>query len=124
MNAYDSKLFYGIELGKLEDVLGMFNDCYMEYPPHKPHDMIDEVGWINTQLPEGVYLEVTYPKRSCEDNEMIAHLTLLDNDDNITAKEMRKFLKNVNVSQYGYVLGMLGLQYQEPTFYTKYYIYD
>ena len=117
----ESKLFYGMELGSLVDILALFK-CIVEKPPHQPVDNIDYIGWINTQIPDGVYLEVTYPYRDCDEKDMVAHLTLIDEDE-ISKRGMKKIIKNSNLIGYGYILGQLDIDFQDPIFYTRHYVY-
>lgn len=120
---YDSKLFFGAELGKLEEVLNKLNNLYPN-PPRKPDNLFDNVNWINTQLPDGVFLEVVYPRLDCEPEEMVAHLSLLDEDENLSVEDMREIIKNSNYMGYSYILGKLNIEFKEPLFYTKYYVYN
>jgi hypothetical protein len=125
MIQYDSKLFYGTELGPLTDIIKRL-DTIIPKPPHKPIDNIDAIGWINTQLPKGIFLETMYPYRDCDPNEMVAHLNLLDDsrDDSITYKNMKKLLKRANYTGYANILGRLGMDYKEPVFYIQTYVYN
>jgi hypothetical protein len=122
MNRYDSKLFYGMELGNLTDIL-LACRKFTAIPPHPPRSFIEEVDWINTQLPEGVFLEVTYPCRQCPESEMIAHVNLFDNYISLSKQEMYEAIRAVNYAGYGWVIGNLGLTYKEPMFYTRHYVY-
>jgi hypothetical protein len=122
---YDSKLFFGMELGPLDEIIYKLL-CY--YPLNNEHlkhlTMIDIVSWINTKLPDGVWLEVHYPKYTCDPSEMRAHLSLIDDSHEITLKKMKKYLRKANYIGYGYVLGQLNIKYKNPKFYTKYYDYS
>lgn len=124
MTQYDTKLFYGTELGPLPDIIQKFNNI-LPTPPRVPNDAIDTIGWMNTQLPEGVFLDATYPYRDCDPKKMVAHLNLLSGDEgnSITYKKMKKILKKSNYTDYANILGKLGMDYQEPTFYTQIYVY-
>lgn len=120
---FDSKLFYGRELGSVEEIVPQL--MYMiESPPRACINWIDQVNWINTQLPKGLWVEVTYPNYSCDPSEMKVHFSLLEDGKNMTAKQMKKVIQKANYSAYGYYLGKLSIEYSEPVFYTKHYIYD
>lgn len=122
-STFDSKLFYGKELGTFEEIVPNLMKLIDE-PPRKCTNVIDQVNWINTQLPEGLWLEVTYPRYSCPVSEMKVHFSLLEDGDIVSMKDMKKVLRNANYVGYGYYLGKLDLEYTEPVFYTRYYIYD
>jgi hypothetical protein len=122
MISADSKLFYGVELGKLPDVIKAYSN-FINQPPRKPNDLVDFIGYINTQLPDGVFLEVTYPIRNCPESEMIAHLTLLDGDENISSYQMIDILTTSNYCEYYKFLTDIGFEWVEPKFYTRHYIY-
>ena len=64
---------------------------------------------------------------SIENSEYIykdfyVHINLLDRDE-LTLKQMKKFIKKVDRTAYAHFLGTIGLPYQEPKFYTEYYNY-
>ncbi len=118
---YDSKLFYGTELGQLTSILSLFD--FIPSPPKKPNDIIEQVGWINKNLPGNVFVEVTYPQLNCDSDDMVAHLNLLDDVDEFDAEDMDNFLRTASIGEYGYVLGMLRFDYVAPVFYTRHYIY-
>lgn len=123
MNSFDSKIFCGMQLGRLVDVVDKFMG-FIEPPVVKPKTLIEYIEYINMHLPENVFLEVTYPVYKCSNEQMIAHLNLLSEDENVTVHRMRQILKNLNFTGYGYVLGKLGIMYKSPTIYSMYYIYN
>lgn len=122
MQQYDSKLFCGMKLGYINDIVGKLNTFILP-PPHPPVDLVDHLGWINTQIPDNLYLDVSYPYRDCDPSQMEVHLTLLDNDDTFSLETMRDFLKTLNLIGYEFILEKLGIEYKEPVFYTEYYVY-
>lgn len=119
----DSKLFFGAQLGTFETVVPKLLSLF-DKPPREYLNHIDQVNWLNTQLPKGLWLEVTYPHFSCPVSEMQVHFNLIDDDNQFTPKEMKKIIKNANYSGYSYYMGKLNINYTEPMFYTKYYIYN
>ena len=123
---FDSKLFYGREIGSVEQIVPLLMNM-VEHPPRECTNWIDQVNWINTQLPKGLWLEVTYPNYSCEPSEMRVHFSLIEDGKNgnyFTSKQLKKAIQKANYSAYGYYLGKLNIEYSEPVFYTKYSIYD
>ncbi len=122
MNDIDSKLFYGSELGSLPDILIACRK-FIPYPHRKPTDLVDEVEWINTQLPDGLFLEITYPVRDCSEHQMVAHATMLDYSEEIQQKEMEDVLLYSNCEAYADFLKNLGLTHRDPVFYTRHYVY-
>jgi len=124
MQQYDSKLFFGKELGPLSEVISKIVG-FIDAPPREPTDIIDMVEYINTQLPANIFLEATYPCRDCKPDEMIAHLTLLDHsDDKMSADSILHIIQFANYIGYANVLGQLKLNYDEPQFYTRHYVYQ
>jgi hypothetical protein len=125
MKQIDSKLFCGIELGQATEIINKMWD-FIERPPINNVDtknLLNIVEWINTRLPDGVFLEITYPIYGCEQEDMIAHLNLLDNDEDIDVDEMIRILDSINYGGYKKVLRELNMPYKSPVLYTRYYIY-
>lgn len=121
MVSVDSKLFFGTELGSALPVVDRLV-TYYDIP--RDSSLIDKVNGINTHLPKGVWLEITYPVRECEESEMNAHLSLLDDHDSFTPKQLKKTIKKANYGEYGYILSVLDVPYSKPLFYTCHYIYN
>jgi len=117
----DSKLFFGTTLGRASPIVEHLSKYYNL---KTRTDLIDKVNQINTHLPKGVWLEITYPIRDCEESDMIAHLSLLDDNDSFSPKQIKKAIRKANYGQYGYVLSVLDLPYTKPKFYTEHYIYN
>lgn len=118
----DSKIFCGMPIGtadKLQVSLKIFGT-----PPRQPVDFIDLLGWINMQLPKGVYLDVSYDYYGAPLSETYVHITLLDSSEYISLHDMKSFVNDkINLIGYGHVLGMLGIKYKKPKFYTIPFIY-
>ncbi len=124
MISVDSKLFYGAELGKLSDVLAQCR-AFLPLPSREPDNLVDEVGWINTQLADGLFLEVTYPIRDCPESEMIAHINLIDDDkESWNMHEIANILLVSAYDNYKKFLSDMSMEYKEPVFYTRHYVYS
>ena len=121
MISYDSKLIFGCRLGKISEILPRLEELFDD-PPHPPADVISNVEWINTLLPNGISLDITYPFYGGPIEETFVHINMID-DEPISIKKMKKCMKHANIGEYGYLLGQVGLDYVDPTFYTVYYRY-
>ena len=121
----DSKLFYGCELGDALDVMPLLTCVFGSFETEEGPEpsVIDLTEWLNTQLPEGLFLEVSYPQLPCDDKDMFLHLNMLEYDEPISSAEMADTLSNAKYDHYSYLLGRLNLEYKPPTFYTLSYKY-
>lgn len=119
----DSKLCFGTELGPLEDVVETFF-TFIPTPTQLPDDYIEFVGWINIYLPDKIFLEAHYPSRESPVRDMTAHLTLFDgNQESFSIRAMKRVIKRANLVEYANILGLLGITYYPPRFYTLTYVY-
>ncbi len=114
----DSKLFYGQEIGSLEE----WTPRLKEYYPHSAEG-IPYIEWLNTQIPRRLYLEVSYPTLSCHPSEMRLHLSMIEDKDEYHPQYLQKRIQNANYVGYGYLLGLLGVEQRKPRFYTQPYLY-
>ena len=138
MKQYDSKLFFGIKLKLVEsnitDILHKLYTHAKNPPTLETANIYEYFAYYNTLLPKGIYIDLSYDKWvvynriiSIENSEYIykdfyVHINLLDRDE-LTLKQMKKFIKKVDRTAYAHFLGTIGLPYQEPKFYTEYYNY-
>jgi hypothetical protein len=109
----DTKIFYGCELGQLTSITGLFSRVF-KYP-RSNLDNFDKIEWLNTQLPEGVYLDISYSYRDDEEDNMKVHLSMIDDYDVDT--------DDCNIDGYTEVLKMLEKPFTEPKQYTLSYYY-
>lgn len=90
----DSKLMYGVLLGNLLDTLELLRQKYSF--PQTTTDPFALIEWFNTQIPEPLFLDISYNHREDDYSTMKVYLNLLEDVNGMTREDMIHFLNNVD----------------------------
>lgn len=124
MNKIDTKLVCGIKVGNALKCIDILIHHY-GLPPNTT-DIISYIDWINTQIPDDIFIECSYPNRSCRDDLIELHLNIFLEEQlyNLSPKEMCEGIKKMDLSLYGYFLQLFKKTYHPPSFYVITYNYN
>lgn len=114
-------LIFGTELGSLADFLIYLNKFIINSEIkgyNLPTDRFSKIDYINTLIPNNVYITITYPYYECSDKLCSLHLNLFD-DDEISLEELKKTIYN-HYNHYKFMLKLFNLPYTKPKLYSKY----
>jgi hypothetical protein len=119
MSTTDSKIFLGCILGKANELLPKLLKLY----PMDNFEIYKYVEYLNTVLPDGLYINITYPEYGASLGKCVFHLDLLSSEDHFTLPELQRVLSSLNLEAYRYVLGQLEVGYVSPKLYSHVYIF-
>jgi len=117
----ESGIFFGCTLGKTIDIVKRLDHMYIS--PNDDMPILDYMAWVNTQIPDALYLYTTYdPVTSSDVRDMWTHLSLISDDDEMTLNEA-KFIYNQGIEEYTSFMFWLDLDYQEPRLFSRGYVF-
>lgn len=125
MSFYDSKLFFGMKLDSMTQVVDELKKHYTYVLPTKTKtQMIQFMEWVNTQIPDDVFLDVAYTRFSDPVTQFSVHINMINDIEGLNQKQLVDHFNNINVPTYENFVRKLGYTPQPPTLYLVHYIYD
>jgi hypothetical protein len=96
-----TKIYYGNRIGTLRSVFHTLRTTLTTKPPYMPVDIIDYIGWVNTILPENLFLEIEFASRDDPPDQMKVILNGIDDEEDISQQisqfDLNTYLKTLKM---------------------------
>jgi hypothetical protein len=116
MKVFDAKLFYGCKIGQGPEILSKLREFF---PMKGEFDLYKYISYLNTQIPDDIYVDVSYPLNGCDIEKISFHLNMISKDV-LSITEVNNLPRN----GYNYMLNLLELEPLCPMIYIEEYKYE